>query len=104
MTPTMLLADLTARGIELRADGDKLRFQPVNLVTPDEVDALRQHKSAILKLLQAEGQQAAEMYCCKHHDPSKWTYLPDKYKRPGWRSVYCEFCRTFIGYQQRREK
>ena len=38
MTPATLLSDLTARGVEFRAQGDKLRFCPVERLTADEVE------------------------------------------------------------------
>jgi hypothetical protein len=59
MTPATLLSDLTARGVEFQANGDKLRFRPVDLVKPGEIEAIRQHKLVILKLLRSEGREAA---------------------------------------------
>lgn len=53
MTPAVLLSALVARGVELQADRDKLRFRPMELVKPGEIEAIRQHKAAILKLLQS---------------------------------------------------
>ena len=99
MTPALLLTNLTARGIEFQAHGDKLRFRPMNLLTQGEVETVRQHKVVILKLLRSEGQQAAEAHCGKHDNPRNWSYLPDNYKRPGWRSVQCTLCHRFIGYR-----
>jgi hypothetical protein len=51
MTPAVLLANLTARGVEFHVDGDKLRFRPATCLTPDEFDAVRQHKTALLALI-----------------------------------------------------
>lgn len=65
--------------------------------------AVRQHKPAILKCLQAEGQLEAETYCGKHGNPRNWNYAIDQYQRPGWRSVNCEFCHAFIGFQPPQE-
>jgi tubulysin polyketide synthase-like protein len=47
-----LLEALQARGVELVASGDRLRFRPTHLVTADESEALRQHKVELLRLLQ----------------------------------------------------
>jgi hypothetical protein len=46
-----LLATLRARGVEVRAAGDRLRFRPVAAVTADDLTALRTHKPAPLALL-----------------------------------------------------
>jgi TubC N-terminal docking domain len=46
-----LLAALRGRGVELQADGDRLRFRPVAAVTADELAALRAHKAGVLALL-----------------------------------------------------
>lgn len=54
MTPATLLSELTARGVEFVADGDKLRFRPADQVMPDEVALIRQHKATLLKLLAPE--------------------------------------------------
>ena len=51
MSAAELLATLSARGVEVRAVGDRLRFRPVAAVTADEVTALRTHKPALLALL-----------------------------------------------------
>lgn len=51
MTPATLLSDLTARGMEFWAHGDKLRYRPVDRMTSEELNAIRQHKEAILALL-----------------------------------------------------
>jgi TubC N-terminal docking domain len=59
MTPSDLLAALTARGVELVARGDKLRFRPVEKLTADEVELIRRHKPVILSLLRSEGREAA---------------------------------------------
>lgn len=52
MTPAVaLLADLRARGVELVATGDRLRFRPASAVSEDTRDALRAHKAELLALL-----------------------------------------------------
>lgn len=57
-SPATLLSDLTARGVEFQANGDNLRFRPMDRLTPDEVEAVRRHKVVILKLLRSEGREA----------------------------------------------
>jgi hypothetical protein len=46
-----LLDALRTRGVELRAAGDRLRFRPVAAVIPDELEAMRAHKPALVALL-----------------------------------------------------
>jgi len=46
-----LLAELTARGIELRALGDRLRFRPRKAMTPDLFARVASHKLELLTLL-----------------------------------------------------
>jgi hypothetical protein len=63
MTPApveMLLAELTRRDVELRADGDRVRFRPLAAVTPDLAERLRQYKAEVLAVLRAATGPAAE--------------------------------------------
>jgi hypothetical protein len=55
MTTADLLAELVSRGVEFQAHGDRLRFRPTERLGPADVDNIRQHKSALLALLRAEG-------------------------------------------------
>jgi hypothetical protein len=48
-----LVARLRARGIELVPAGDRLRYRPVDALTPDELAALRELKADVLALLAA---------------------------------------------------
>lgn len=57
-TPAALLAELTARGIELQVRGDRLRFRPRNAMTPDLVARIEAHKSEVLALLTITKTQA----------------------------------------------
>ncbi|MCH8967298.1 MAG: tetratricopeptide repeat protein [Planctomycetes bacterium] len=43
-----LLIELTRRGIELQAHGDRLRFRPRSAMTPELVEAVKVHKFALL--------------------------------------------------------
>ncbi len=52
MTPVAdILHDASRCGIELRADGDRIRFRPANKMPPTLANRLRNHKAAILALL-----------------------------------------------------
>ena len=46
-----LLMDLDRRGVELVADGDRLRYRPLAAVTPALAERLRTHKIALLAVL-----------------------------------------------------
>ena len=38
--------------------------------------------------------------CCgPHNNPAGWEYSADRYGRPGWRTVHCNRCGRFVGYQ-----
>jgi hypothetical protein len=54
MTATTLLDTLTQRGVEFELHGDKLRFRPMEAISPDEVDLIRQHKTEIMEMLSAK--------------------------------------------------
>jgi tubulysin polyketide synthase-like protein len=54
VTPAALVAELRARGVTLRPDGDALRVRPVSKVKPEELEALRQYKPEVLALLVRE--------------------------------------------------
>jgi len=51
MTTADLMAELRRRGIELKADGNRLRFRPVSAVPPDLRAAMTEHKAEILAVL-----------------------------------------------------
>lgn len=57
---SVLLADLSARGIELQARGDRLRFQPRSRATPDLGERLHRYKAELLAILQGGDGPAAE--------------------------------------------
>ncbi len=46
-----LLAELERRGIEMRANGDRLQFRPVAALTPDLTERLKAHKPGLLAIL-----------------------------------------------------
>src|SRR6187431_2025216 len=52
MTASSLLETLAARGIVLRVSGDKLRFHPSELLSAEELLAVREHKAALIELVQ----------------------------------------------------
>jgi hypothetical protein len=56
VTPANLIARLRARGVELVATRDRLRFRPADWLTADELAALRAHKAKILTILRAEAE------------------------------------------------
>ena len=59
MSPSTLLADLRQRGLELRADGEHLRYRaPGGVLTPELRRALVEHKPDLLAELAAEAARA----------------------------------------------
>lgn len=51
MTASDLLSDLRARGVELVAAGDRIRFRPADALTDADRAALRDHRAEIIVLL-----------------------------------------------------
>ena len=51
--PTALLDELGRRGVELRADGDRLRYRPVDAISPGLLTQLRVHKAELMTILRA---------------------------------------------------
>jgi hypothetical protein len=51
MTATDLLADLQQRGVELKADGERLLYRPKDALTSELHQALARHKAELLALL-----------------------------------------------------
>jgi hypothetical protein len=51
VTAADLVETLRARGVVVRAVGDRLRLRPASAVSADEVEALKRHKPEILRLL-----------------------------------------------------
>ena len=63
--PIAILNELRARGVELCVEGHRLRFRPVDRVTPELLARLREHKPSLLEFLKADprhdpGVQAAQ--------------------------------------------
>ena len=51
MSAPALLERLHSLGVSVRVDGDALRVKPASRVSPDLMEALRQHKAEVLRLL-----------------------------------------------------
>lgn len=51
MDTSTFLAVLRGRGVKLVVNGDRLRWNPRDALTSDEVEQLRQNKSAMIRLL-----------------------------------------------------
>jgi hypothetical protein len=81
----VLLAELAARGIELRAEGEQLQFRPVAAMTPELAERVRQHKSEVLALLhEAPTGEGAE----SHADSEFHRFLRVAVPRPDGRGWY----------------
>lgn len=51
MTAVVLVESLRARGVHLRAEGDKIRFRPASALTSEDLAALRSLKAEVMSLL-----------------------------------------------------
>lgn len=68
---------------------------PIGVSTRNQTD--EQDQQERLADFNAELEQVIK--CGAHNDPTTWTFTPDRYRRPGWRTVHCRLCGGFIGYQ-----
>jgi hypothetical protein len=66
---SVLLAGLRAVGVELRSEGDRLRWRPAGKVSPAMREMIAQHKGELLALLQAEGVGATQLPPGEKHSP-----------------------------------
>ena len=48
------MTDLTRLGIRIEAQGDRLRYAPRSVVTPDLVDRMKAYKDELLEMLSSE--------------------------------------------------
>ena len=64
MTAELLIADLRARGVELVADGPRLRCRPRSALTEDDLATLREIKPTVLAHLRAEGAASSKKVVC----------------------------------------
>ena len=71
MTLEPLLAELQAKGVTLQAEEGMLRVKPASLLDPATLELLRQHKLALLALL--EPVRDAPQDDCPQH----WTHIPE---------------------------
>ena len=51
MTATTLINDLARLEIQLKADGDRLRYAPRSAVTPALAEQIKAHKGELLEIL-----------------------------------------------------
>jgi hypothetical protein len=63
MTAPELLADLRARGIRVRVVGDRLRLAPLEVLTPELLEVVRQHKPELLRLLAGRHEVSTPAAC-----------------------------------------
>ena len=54
----VLLAELSQRGIQLQAHGDRLRYRPRNSVCADLAERMKTYKADLLAMLRATGPRA----------------------------------------------
>ncbi|GEM_PF-1890442 len=57
-TADVMVGKLKARGIALEVHGDKLRWSPLDALSPEEVAELRQHKTELMAVLRHNDQTA----------------------------------------------
>jgi hypothetical protein len=87
MTPTRapaaaLLVELTRRGIELQARGDRLRYRPRSAMTPALAKCVEAHKPDLLALLRQDRHRAR--WGDIPHEPSLAERIEQGYINAGW--------------------
>ena len=58
MTASDIIQELNRRGVELKVEGERLRFRPKHAVTPDLLATMREHKAEIVSTLTAPAVRA----------------------------------------------
>ena len=84
MTAADLLCELEAAGFELRVDGKHLRVRcPAGELSDQQAEAIRRHKSALLKLLWARPKRLFLDRVCACPAPlrERWAELRDEHQR-----------------------
>lgn len=56
MTASDIIQELSRRGVQLEASGDRLRFRPAGVIPPDLLERIKQHKVAIIEALTGDKQ------------------------------------------------
>ena len=65
MSAAQVMTDLARLGIRIEADGDRLRYSPRSVVTPDLTRRLKAHKGELMAILRSEAPpEDSEPTCC----------------------------------------
>ena len=67
-----LLAELCLRGIEVLAEGDRLRYRPRSKMTPELTERVRRHKGDLIAIIRAAGPFST---VCADDLPAEWREL-----------------------------
>ena len=88
--PKALLDELRRYGIELRAEGSRLRYRPVDAISPGLLTQLRVHKAELMTILQAGDYWArhAAALLSGVADPDERANLRELFEH---RAAVCEF-------------
>ena len=84
-----LLIEMTRRGIEIVAHGDRLRYRPRSAMTPDLAERVRHHKTELLDILRAAGSGTAVPIQSDAPDTNAQVTRPDDLPAD-WRELYEE--------------
>ena len=89
MNATALLAELHRRGIEFRVQGDRFLYRPVESVTAELLERLRQSKAELLMLLRGGEDQESGLLeesevRGERREPVGWLFYSRLFDREFW--------------------
>ena len=102
MTAADLIADLAQLRIQLEAHGDRLRYSPRSVVTPDLADQMRAHKGELLAMLRSDTADATstDLGRCPHCDAR----LAGTLTFDGFLNLECSWCDRCVGCRPSSEE
>jgi hypothetical protein len=90
MTTAELLATLHQRGVNLKVEGDRLRYCPRSAVTPELASQMKLHKNELMAAVQPP--EASNGYC-----PDCGTSLVETPTFDGFQNLECPSCDRCFG-------
>ncbi|HWL93844.1 MAG TPA: hypothetical protein VNT79_09940 [Phycisphaerae bacterium] len=81
------IAEARRIGLDLRADGDAIRFRPADRMTPDLAARLKAHKPAILAALAGTGPARRWLTEALSNGPRTQLFILEEGRKAGFKTV-----------------